>query len=84
MLANHLNLNKCNQIIEIKSRHEEDATNVLDFMASNGLVANKSKTNTWAAREHPRQRGSMQACMREGKHTSCMLEGKYAACMDDI
>ena len=36
--------NKSKNIIEIKSRLEEDATNVLDFMASNGLVANKSKT----------------------------------------
>jgi hypothetical protein len=29
---------------EIKKRLIEDANNVLNFMASNGLVANKSKT----------------------------------------
>ena len=35
---------KAKNIIEIKSRLEEDATNVLNFMALNDLVANKSKT----------------------------------------
>ena len=36
--------NKSKCIIEIKNRLEEDANNVLHFMASNGLVANKAKT----------------------------------------
>ena len=33
--------NKSKDKAEIKARLEEDATNVLDYMASNGLVANK-------------------------------------------
>ena len=36
--------NKGNNKEEIKTRLEKDAVNVLEFMASNGLVANKSKT----------------------------------------
>ena len=35
--------NKSKNPAEIKTRLEEDAQNVLTFMASNGLVANKSK-----------------------------------------
>ena len=36
--------NKSKCIVEIKTRLEEDAKNVLDFMASNGLIANQAKT----------------------------------------
>ena len=36
--------NKSKNPMEIKSRLEEDAHNVLSYMASNGLVANKAKT----------------------------------------
>ena len=36
--------NKSKCIVEIKTRLEEDAINVLDFMASNGLIANQAKT----------------------------------------
>ena len=36
--------NKSKCIIEIRARLEEDAKNVLDFMASNGLIANQAKT----------------------------------------
>ena len=36
--------NKSKNKEEIRTRLEEDALNVLDFMASNGLVANKAKT----------------------------------------
>ena len=35
---------KSKKIMEVKQRLEKDANNVLDFMASNGLVANQSKT----------------------------------------
>ena len=36
--------NKGKSLLEIKLWLEEDATNVLTFMASNGLVANQAKT----------------------------------------
>ena len=36
------NKSKCKKAI--KDRLEEDAVNILNFMASNGLVANKTKT----------------------------------------
>ena len=36
--------NKGKSLMEIKNRLEEDARNVLAYMASNGLVANQSKT----------------------------------------
>ena len=36
--------NKSKNKEEIRTRLEEDALNVLDFMESNGLVANKAKT----------------------------------------
>ena len=36
--------NKGKNVAEIKSRLEEDAGNVLAFMASNGLIANQAKT----------------------------------------
>jgi hypothetical protein len=45
--------NKSKNPAEIKTRLEEDAQNVLTYMASNGLVANKEKTEFLLLNEKP-------------------------------
>ena len=44
---------------DIKARLEDDATRVLDFMASNGLVANQSKTEFLVLNEKNKNDGSL-------------------------
>ena len=52
--------------LEIKAKLEEDAANILNFMASNGLVANKTKTEFLVLKERQRQDKGLKTELQRG------------------